>query len=133
MMKSNILNLKSLFYLLLLFSISSCSNNQTNQKQALKHLVFFQFKAEATEEMKNEAVQIFLDLEDKIPEIQKIEGGENISDKELNKGFTHCFILTFENEAARDIYLPHPEHVRVVEANKPVLSDLLVVDVWGEE
>ena len=52
---------------------------------------------------------------------------------EQDKGLTHCFILTFESETARDIYLPHPEHMRVVEENKPVLSDLLVVDLWGEE
>ena len=99
----------------------------------MKHVVFFQFKEEVSEKEKAKAVQNFLDLEDVIPEIKKMESGENISDKGLNKGFTHCFVLTFESEATRDIYLPHPEHMRVVEENKPVLNDLLVVDFWGEE
>ena len=96
-------------------------------------MVSFQFKEEVSEERRAQAVQNFLDLKNEIPEIKKFEGGKNISTGGLNKGFTHCFILTFESEAAKDIYLPHPAHVRVVEENKPLFSDLLVFDVWGEE
>ena len=126
-------SLQPLLYLIFLLGVISCSSEKASQQEVLRHLVFFQFKEDVTEERKNNAIQIFLDLEDQIPEIKKIEGGANISDKALNKGFTHCFILTFDSEAARDIYLPHPEHVRVVEENKPVLNDLLVVDIWGKE
>jgi hypothetical protein len=25
-------------------------------------------------------------------------------------GFTHCFIVSFADAAARDVYLPHPLH-----------------------
>jgi hypothetical protein len=47
----------------------------------------------------------------------------------LNKGFTNCFILTFENEASRDIYIPHPAHKTLAEKNKPLMQDLVVLDV----
>jgi len=31
----------------------------------------------------------------------------------MQKGFTHGFCMTFADAAARDVYLPHPEHERV--------------------
>jgi hypothetical protein len=46
----------------------------------------------------------------------------------LAKGFTHCFNLTFVDEAARATYLPHPDHLAFVEQLKPALDDVLVVD-----
>ncbi|MEM1119946.1 MAG: Dabb family protein [Bacteroidota bacterium] len=128
-----------MLFLFLVFSICACSNNQVANKQiaekqkVLRHLVAFQFKEDVTDKQKAEAIQIFRDLVDKIPEIKKFEGGENINTEGRNKGFTHFCLLTFENEAARDIYLPHPEHQRVVAANKPLFSDLMVADFWGEE
>ncbi|MEO0472959.1 MAG: Dabb family protein, partial [Bacteroidota bacterium] len=68
-----------------------------------------------------------------IPQIIKFEGGEDISTEGLSQGFTHCFVLTFKNEADRDAYLPHPAHLELAEKNKPLMKKLLVVDVWGEE
>ncbi len=120
-------------YLTFLLSISCCLSAQTGKQKVLRHVVCFQFNNDVSEKSKAEAVQIFLDLKDEIPEIKKIEGGENISEGGLSKDFTHCFILTFESEAARNIYLPHPAHQRIVEKNKPLLSDLFVFDIWGEE
>jgi len=35
------------------------------------------------------------------------------SDEGLNQGYTHGFLMTFESIAARNAYLPHPEHERV--------------------
>ena len=127
------MNAKALLYLALLWGISSCSSASVNKQKVLRHVVSFQFKEEISEAQKAQAIQRFWDLQDKIPEIKKFEGGENISVAGLDKEFTHCFVLTFENEAARDIYLPHPAHTKVVEENKPMLKDLLVVDFWGEE
>jgi NAD(P)-dependent dehydrogenase (short-subunit alcohol dehydrogenase family) len=36
--------------------------------------------------------------------------GVNNSPENLHKGFTHVYLITFENADARDAYLPHPEH-----------------------
>ena len=122
-----------LLYFAILCGVTACKSVQINSKKVLKHVVCFQFKEEVSEEKKVQAIQIFWKLKDQIPQIKKFEGGENISASGLDKGFSHCFILSFENEAARDIYLPHPAHVKVVEENKPLFSDLMVVDIWGEE
>ncbi len=103
------------------------------KKPVLRHVVSFQFKDEVTEERRAQAVKDFLDLKNRIPEIKKFEGGENISVEGYDKGFTHCYVLTFENEEGRSIYLPHPAHIEVAKKNKPLMKDLFVVDYWGEE
>ena len=36
----------------------------------------------------------------------------NNSPEGKDLGFTHVHLMTFESAAARDAYLPHPEHAR---------------------
>lgn len=133
MIKQNLPVVQGLLLLVILWNCSSCASTQVGKQQVLKHVVSLQFKDEVPEEKRAEAIRIFRELKDEIPEIKKFEGGKNISGTGANQRFTHCFVLTFDSEAARDIYLPHPAHMAVVEKNKPLFSDLLVVDYWAEE
>lgn len=140
MMKNSGTILRSLLCLIFIGSALACSTeneiqeSQTaNKQQVLRHVVTFQFKDEIPAARRTQAVKDFVALKDEIPEIQSFEGGEDISVEGLNKGFTHCFVLTFADEAARDIYIPHPAHKKLAEKNKPLMKDLVVVDVWGEE
>ena len=71
-----------------------------------------------------------MDLKNKISEIVSIEWGKNNSPEGLNQGFTHCFFVTFKDEADRDTYLPHPDHQAFVKLLKPFLDKVLVVDYW---
>lgn len=114
-------------------SLLSFTSAPSSKKQVLRHVVCFQFKKEISQERQAQAIEDFLALKNLIPEIKKFEGGEDISVEGLNKGFTHCYVLTFESEADRDSYIPHPAHIQLAEKNKPLMSDLIVVDVWGEE
>ena len=102
-------------------------------QKVLRHVVAFSFKEEITPENQTKAIENFMSLKDEIPGILSFEGGEDISVEGFTKDLTHCFVLTFADEAARDAYLPHPGHMRVVKENKPLMSDLLVLDFWGEE
>ena len=54
----------------------------------------------------------------------------NNSPEKKNLGFTHVYVLTFENAAARDAYLPHPEHRKFGQllGKLGVLEDAFVVD-----
>lgn len=133
MTKSYLLALRGFLFLVIPWSLSSCTSAPASKQQVLRHVVSLQFKAEVTPEQQAQAIQRFMDLTDEIPEIQQFEGGEDLSVEGLTQGFTHCFILTFADEAARDSYLPHPAHQRVADLNKPLLSKLLVMDVWGKE
>ena len=102
---------------------------KTNKQHTLvQHIVCFKFLTNTSSDQVKLLEQSFFALQDKIPGVLKIDGGENNSPENLNKGLTHCFIITFEDEDARANYLPHPKHQEFVDQLKPILEDLLVID-----
>ena len=129
------MNQKIKISLLVLFAtiVGSSFTSPKAKKAVLRHVVSFQFKDEVSPERRKQAVKDFVALEQSIPEIKKFEGGEDVSIEGHDKGFTHCFVLTFENEEGRSIYLSHPAHEEVANKNKPLMKDLFVVDYWGVE
>jgi Stress responsive A/B Barrel Domain len=96
----------------------------------VKHIVVFKYKASATSGQIAEVTKAFEALKDKIPGIVEFEYGVNSSPENLNKGFTHVYLVTFENAGARDAYLPHPEHKKFGEllGKLDVLEEAFVVD-----
>lgn len=125
---------------LLLISMYSCNNSGnatsndvnevTKEESVLRHVVLFKFKDDAPSERIKEAEASFKELPSKIPQIIDFEWGINNSPEGINKGFTHCFFLTFNSEEDRDIYLPHPDHKAFGEVLDGILEDVLVVDYW---
>ena len=97
----------------------------------LRHFVCFKYKAEASKEKIAEVEKAFVALEKKITEIKAFEKGMNNSPEGLNKGFKHCYMITFESEKDRDAYLVHPAHKKFVELVSLVLEDVFVVDYWA--
>ena len=94
----------------------------------IRHIVCLKFKPETISESILEIEKKFPALKQSVPGIISIEWGLNNSPEGLNKGFTHCFIVTFANELARSTYLPHPAHQAFVEILKPLLDDVFVFD-----
>ena len=94
----------------------------------IRHIVCLKFKDVASLEQIGEIEKKFPALQKSIPGIVSIEWGTNNSPEGLNKDFTHCFIVTFENEDARSNYLPHPNHQAFVDILKPLLDDVFVID-----
>jgi hypothetical protein len=105
------------------------------ERETVKHIVIFKYKAGATSGQINEVTKSFEALKDKIPGIISFEYGVNNSPENLNKGFTHVHLLTFENAGARDAYLPHPEHKKFGEllGELGILDDAFVVDFQSTE
>jgi hypothetical protein len=101
------------------------------EKKRLQHVVALKFKEGATPEQIREVEAAFAGLKLKIPQIAALEWGVNNSPEGLDKGFTHCFVLTYRSEKDREIYLVHPEHKAFVGILKPVLEDVLVIDYWA--
>ncbi|RLS35488.1 MAG: Dabb family protein [Planctomycetota bacterium] len=64
----------------------------------------------------------------KIPGLLEMSHGPYQSPESMHDGFTHGFIMTFESAAARDAYLPHPEHERVRQIVVPSLERVVVFD-----
>ncbi|QHV95230.1 Dabb family protein [Spirosoma endbachense] len=94
----------------------------------VQHVVLFKFKPETTPEKVNEIVAAFEALPSQIKEIKGFKWGTNNSPEKLNKGLTHAFILTFDNEKDRDAYLPHPAHKKFGTIVGPWLAEVTVVD-----
>jgi len=97
----------------------------------LRHVVLFKFKDSATAGDISTVEQAFSELPALIDEIKGYEWGINNSPEGLDKGFTHCFLVSFDSEADRSAYLPHPAHLALVEVLKPHLDDVLVMDYWN--
>jgi hypothetical protein len=101
-------------------------------EELLRHVVLIKFKEGTSQEDIKKVEDAFHALESKIPEIRDYEWGTNNSPEGNDKGFTHCFFVTFGSEADRDIYLPHPDHKAFVDVLVPHMEDVLVVDYWAK-
>jgi len=97
-------------------------------KGTVWHVVSFKFKETATADQIKAVEKAFAALKTKIPYIKTYRSGTNISPEKLNKGFTHCFLLSFSNEQDRDAYLIHPDHKAFGKSLGPIISDVFVFD-----
>ncbi|MEM1258046.1 MAG: Dabb family protein [Bacteroidota bacterium] len=100
--------------------------------KTLRHVVLFKFKEGTTAEELKAIEASFARLPNKIPEIVDFEWGTNNSPEGLDKGFTHCFFVSFAHEKGRETYLPHPDHKAFVDLASPHIEDVLVVDYWTD-
>jgi Stress responsive A/B Barrel Domain len=95
----------------------------------IRHTVFCRFRADADVAAVFAAIK---GLQEKIPGILDITCGADISPEGLQKGFTHAFSVDFDDVAARNAYLPHPDHrvvgKLVVAAAEGGIEGLAIVD-----
>lgn len=94
----------------------------------IRHVVHFKFKKDADKAQIEKVIEEFAALKKKIPVVESLEWGTDVSAEGLGKGFTHCWIATFKNAADRDTYLKHADHQAFVTLLRPVLDEALVVD-----
>ncbi|VXB00225.1 Dabb family protein [Maribacter litoralis] len=99
----------------------------------LRHIVNLKYTEDATEKQVDEAVQTFLNLKNTIPEIVDIEWGKNDSTEGHSDGFTHTFVITFNDEHGREKYLFHKTHLNLVKKVGPIIGGVLVTDFWTDK
>ena len=104
-----------------------------DHKGSLHHVVCLKFKPSATKEQIKAVEDAFRELKTKVPGITSLEWGTNVSPEKHDKGFTHCFILTFASDKDRDAYLVHEDHKAFGKVLGPVLGDVFVIDFWAKE
>ncbi|RDC64547.1 Dabb family protein [Adhaeribacter pallidiroseus] len=114
---------------LVLFTVSF-----TAKTEQVRHIVVFKYKANATPAQIAQVTQALGDLKNKIPGIVSFEHGVNNSPEKKNLGFTHVYLLTFKDAAARDAYLPHAEHKKFGQmlGKLGIMEDVFVVDYAPE-
>ncbi len=124
---------KILALIVALVSMHNMLNAQQNKTpQLLRHVVMFGWKEGTDTTAINKIVTAFRELPSKIAVIKSFEYGTNNSPEGLNKGLTHCFLITFSSEADRDAYLIHPAHKAFVNLLKPAPDHITVLDYWAK-
>jgi hypothetical protein len=101
--------------------------------RVLRHVVLLKFKPETTADQIKTIEEAFCALPKKIDTITDFEWGTDVAPEKRSEGFTHCFLVTFADEAGRDAYLPHKDHQEFVKLLKPQLEKVLVVDYWAKK
>ena len=114
-------------------AVQSADAKKTAKKPKVRHVVCLKFKAGTTQDQIAKIQAAFADLPKKITNIKKFEWGTNNSPEKMNKGFTHCFVLTFRSEKDRDEYLVHPAHKAFAAVLGPVLDEVFVIDYLAKD
>ncbi|HLH56269.1 MAG TPA: Dabb family protein [Verrucomicrobiae bacterium] len=120
--------MKRILSLLLLGLLALGTASSAVAAGKIHHVVCFKFKSTASGEDIKQVEEAFVALKDKVPGIETLKWGTNVSKEQRNKGFTHCFVLTFKTEKERDQYLDHPEHKAFGKLVGPLVDDVFVID-----
>ncbi len=97
---------------------------------SVRHIVVFKFRDGTTQAQIDQLTEAFRELQHTIPGILGFEHGQNHSPEGKDQDFDHVYTITFEDAAARDAYLPHPEHVAfgAILGELGIVEDAFVVD-----
>ncbi|EFH85373.1 Dabb family protein [Ktedonobacter racemifer] len=76
----------------------------------ITHVVLLKLKPRTTEEQASAALKRIEDLRNVIPEISDVTLGANLNTSQAYCGYTHGFVMHFENESALKVYAENPTH-----------------------
>lgn len=94
----------------------------------IRHILLMTFTDDASLRQVQTVKKAFLQIPHQIEGVLAVEWGKNDSPEGKHGGFTHCILMTFEDEAARQRYLPHPVHEELKTSFITVLRDIIVLD-----
>ncbi|KAI1465192.1 stress responsive A/B barrel domain protein [Daldinia caldariorum] len=103
---------------------------------AVKHIVLFRFKADASAETVKEGTSRMLSLKEgcihpttQKPYIKALTGGKDISIEGADNGITHAFVMEFESIEDRDHYVNNdPYHAEFKSWIISYLEKFIIVD-----
>ncbi|MFC7685318.1 Dabb family protein [Ureibacillus sp. GCM10028918] len=93
----------------------------------IEHIVLIKFSPATTLKQIQELIDRTLQLKEKIPGVLDIQQGINFSER--SKGYDVGLTARFENRAALENYLPHPEHQKILSFLQDIgIEDSIIVD-----
>jgi len=109
--------------------LSGCASMGFGAKAPqVHHIVLLKLRDSTSAELTAKIVAGSNELPAKVPGIVAFDSGVNESPEGLHKGFKHALLMTFDNQAALDVYGPHPGHQAFVEFAKPHFEKTFVCD-----
>lgn len=94
----------------------------------IEHIVLFRFAPHASRADTDAVLAAFAALPAAIPQVRGFRAGTDISPENLAQGYTHGWLLRFDDAAALQHYLAHPAHQAFVARVQPLLAQALVFD-----
>ena len=98
----------------------------------IRHIVLYRQRADLPSAESDAVIAAIRAMKAEIPGIVAVAIGLDNSPEGLARGYTHGFTVDFTDAAARDAYLPHPDHVKVarilVAATQGGADGILVFD-----
>lgn len=99
----------------------------------IRHIVLLRFRPDVTADQRNVIYADLAALKSVIPGLLALSYGSNVSPEGKDRGFSEGFSMDFVDEAARDAYLVHPDHLaagaRLVAALEGGRDGLIVFDL----
>ena len=99
-----------------------------NQAGSVFHVFAFQWKPEATDELKARAEKAIRGFQGQIRGLIETHVGPNISPH--GKGYTFGGIMRFQDKAALDAYVQHPMHQALLKWLVPLI-DAIELDLYA--
>lgn len=98
----------------------------------IRHIVLANLRRDLSAAEIDTLSTAILTMKTEIPGVVAVAIGANNSPEGLDRGHSHGFTVDFVDAAARDAYLPHPDHVKVamqlVAATQGGAEGILVLD-----
>jgi hypothetical protein len=95
----------------------------------IDHIVLLALREGVTEAQLARFGELLAALPERIHGIEYVRSGPSDSPEGLEQGYAYGFVVGFVDEAARDRYLPHPEHVPVSAMAQQLAERVLVFDI----
>jgi hypothetical protein len=96
----------------------------------VRHILLARIREGTSPDALDAVMAGFRQLPKRIEGVLAFEHGVNNSPEAANRGFTYIVSLTFASRQARNTYLPHPEHLKLVQlvGELGIVEEMLVFD-----
>ncbi|KAL7123727.1 hypothetical protein ABFS83_14G002000 [Erythranthe nasuta] len=101
---------------------------EEESKGVVKHIVLAKFKESVSEEEIQESIKQYANLVNLVPSMKAFSWGKDLSNENMQQGFTHVFESTFESTQGVAEYVSHPSHVEYATLLLSQLDNVIVVD-----
>lgn len=96
----------------------------------IRHIVLFKFYKNTSSKAIEKLAKALEKLKNQIPGITHYVWGPSSSIENLEKGYTHGFIMTFKDKKSRNNYVTHPLHKALIKKYVDAICDQgLVFDI----